>query len=91
MEISGGFYADYKIFIFRNDALIGKLSFLQPDDITNITFGFVLRNFKKRLGKASLLPGYFIDNGFCNNLIKLSKIKPGTTVPEDIPILTAAH
>lgn len=64
-----------------------------PMILQNVTFGFVLRNFLGNdPGKAISFAGVFLlIAAFATTLIKPAKIKPGTTVPEDMPILTAAH
>lgn len=64
-----------------------------PMILQNVTFGFVLRNFLGNdPGKAISFAGVFLlIAAFATTLIKSSKIKQGTTVPEDMPILTAAH
>lgn len=64
-----------------------------PMILQNVTFGFVLRNFLGNdPGKAISFAGVFLlIAAFATTLIKPTKIKPGTTVPEDMPILTAAH
>ncbi len=64
-----------------------------PMILQNVTFGFVLRNFLGNdPGKAiSFAVVFLLIAAFATILIKPAKIKPGTTVPEDMPILTAAH
>ncbi|MEO6637200.1 MAG: MFS transporter [Ginsengibacter sp.] len=64
-----------------------------PMILQNVTFGFVLRNFLGNdPGRAISFAGVFLlIAAGATVLIKPTKIKPGTTVPEDMPILTAAH
>ncbi|MEP6584323.1 MAG: MFS transporter [Ginsengibacter sp.] len=64
-----------------------------PMILQNITFGYVLKHFLGNdPGKAISFAGVFLLlAAFATTLIKPSVLKPGTDVPEDIPILTAAH
>lgn len=64
-----------------------------PMILQNITFGFVLKHFLGNdPGKAISFAGIFLlIAAAATTLIKPTPVKPGTEVPEDMPILTAAH
>lgn len=64
-----------------------------PMILQNITFGYVLKHFLGNdSGKAISFAGVsLLIAAAATTLIKPSVLKPGTDVPEDMPILTAAH
>ena len=64
-----------------------------PMILQNITFGFVLKHFLGNdPGKAISFAGVFLlIAAAATTLIKPTPVKPGMDVPEDMPILTAAH
>ncbi|HEV8083871.1 MAG TPA: MFS transporter [Chitinophagaceae bacterium] len=64
-----------------------------PMILQNITFGYVLKHFLGNdSGKAISFAGVsLLLAAAATTLIKPAVLKPGTDVPEDMPILTAAH
>lgn len=64
-----------------------------PMILQNITFGYVLKHFLGNdSGKAISFAGVsLLLAAAATTLIKPTVLKPGTDVPEDMPILTAAH
>ncbi len=64
-----------------------------PMILQNITFGYVLKHFLGNdSGRAISFAGVFLLlAAIATTLIKPTVLKPGTDVPEDMPILTAAH
>lgn len=64
-----------------------------PMILQNITFGYILKQFLGNdPGKAISFAGVFLLLAAAATvLVKPTTLEPGTDVPEDMPILTAAH